>query len=165
MSKNTVAQNKQLILDAAARYGIDAAIALAQIQQESSFNDQARSSAGALGLAQMLPSTAASLGIDPLDPDQAADGWGRLMSQYLAQFGNDYIRALISYHSGPGAVEGVLRNPAGNPLTTAYYKNILASAGRFRKSLLKTLGRRTTGKTKSRTKPSSPLRSGSGEHG
>lgn len=148
MGKNTVDQNKQLILDAASRYGIDAAIALAQIQQESSFNDQARSSAGALGLAQMLPTTAASLGIDPLDPAQAADGYGRLMSQYLAQFGNDYVKALISYHSGPGAVDGVLRNPSGNPNSTHYYQVILGNAGNFRRLLLKTKQGPTTGKNR-----------------
>jgi hypothetical protein len=57
------------------------------------------------------------------------DAWGRLMRDLRNRFKGDYARALIAYHSGPGAVEGVLRNPTGNPKTTAYYKKILAQAG------------------------------------
>lgn len=112
-------------------YGINPAIGVEQIRTESNFNPRARSEANAEGLGQFIPETWARYGKgrDPYDVEANLDAWGRLMRDLLKQFNGDYARALIAYHSGPGAVEGVLRNPAGNPRSTAYYKGILERAG------------------------------------
>jgi soluble lytic murein transglycosylase-like protein len=92
-------------IDAAAqRYGLDPALLKGLIRQESGFDARAQSSAGALGLTQLMPSTAASLGVDPLDPAQAIDGGARYLRQQLDRFGGDPAMALAAYNAGPGAV-------------------------------------------------------------
>ncbi len=76
-----------------------------QINQESSFNPNAVSPAGAVGIAQFLPSTAAGLGINPWDPIQALNGAARLMASYANQYGGDYAKALAAYNAGGGTVQ------------------------------------------------------------
>lgn len=128
----STAQIQQKVSESAARYGISDAVAQAQIWTESRYNPRAyNSSTGASGLAQFIPATWASYGrgADPFDPDANLDAWGRYMRDLLNQFGGDYTRALIAYFAGPEQVEGVLRNPRGNPLSTDYYKGILTRAG------------------------------------
>jgi soluble lytic murein transglycosylase-like protein len=76
------------------------------IEQESGFDPTASSSAGALGLTQLMPSTAASLGVsEPLNPAQSIEGGARYLSQLLHQFGGSTADALAAYNAGPGAVE------------------------------------------------------------
>lgn len=130
----------QRVADYAATYGIDQAIGLEQIRTESGFNPRAyNAGTGASGLGQFIPGTWRQYGHgDPFDVDANLDAWGRLMRDLLAQFGGDYARALIAYHSGTGAVAGVLRNPAGNPKSTAYYQGILSRAGRSSASAIPT---------------------------
>ena len=95
-----------LIEQAAARYGLDPAVLSGLIQQESGFDPSARSSAGALGLTQLMPSTAASLGVaEPLDPAQSIEGGARYLSQLLHQFAGNTADALAAYNAGPGAVQ------------------------------------------------------------
>ncbi len=95
-----------LIDQAAARYGLDPAILHGLIQQESGFDPSAHSSAGALGLTQLMPSTAASLGVaEPLDPAQSIEGGARYLSQLLHQFAGNTADALAAYNAGPGAVQ------------------------------------------------------------
>lgn len=89
---------------AAARNGIDPALLRALVRQESGFDPAARSSAGATGLTQLMPGTAASLGVDPTDPAQALDGGARYLRQQLDRFGGDERLALAAYNAGPGAV-------------------------------------------------------------
>lgn len=94
-----------LIEQAAARNGLNPAILHGLIQQESGFDPSARSSAGALGLTQLMPSTAASLGVaEPLDPAQSIEGGARYLSQLLQQFAGNTADALAAYNAGPGAV-------------------------------------------------------------
>jgi hypothetical protein len=87
----------------AQHYGLDPDIEEAQFQQESGFNPNARSPAGALGAAQIMPETAASWGVDPMRPRKALDVALRHMAQYYKQYGN-MRDALIAYNAGPGAV-------------------------------------------------------------
>ncbi|HEU4975157.1 MAG TPA: lytic transglycosylase domain-containing protein [Baekduia sp.] len=119
-------------IDAAAtRYGIDPALLKGLIRQESGFDPAARSSAGAAGLTQLMPATAASLGVDPSDPAQAIDGGARYLKQQLDRFGGDAAKALAAYNAGPGAVVrygGV--PPYGE--TQAYVRNVLAFADQYR---------------------------------
>lgn len=75
-----------------------------QINQESGFNPNAVSPAGAVGIAQFLPSTAAGLGINPWDPIQALRGGAQLMANYNRNYGGDYAKALAAYNGGPGTV-------------------------------------------------------------
>jgi soluble lytic murein transglycosylase-like protein len=74
------------------------------IQQESGWNAQAVSSKGAQGLAQLMPQTAAVLGVDPADPTQNLNGGARYLRQQYNTFGT-WRLALAAYNAGPGAVE------------------------------------------------------------
>ena len=76
-----------------------------QINQESGFNPNAVSPAGAVGIAQFLPSTAAGLGINPWDPKQALYGAAQFMAGYARNYGGDYAKALAAYNAGSGTVQ------------------------------------------------------------
>lgn len=90
--------------DAAKRHGVPEDLFLKLVQQESGFNPTAVSIKGALGLAQLMPQTAASLRVDPLDPYQNLDGGARYLKQQYRAFGN-WPLALAAYNAGPGAVK------------------------------------------------------------
>ena len=76
-----------------------------QIYAESSFDPNASSPAGAVGIAQFEPGTAAGLGINPYDPVQALSGAARLMASYAIQYNGDYAKALAAYNAGGGNVD------------------------------------------------------------
>lgn len=99
---------------AAIYYGLDPQLFLNQIQQESGFNPGAVSPAGALGIAQFMPATAASMGIDPWEPVQALYGAAKLMADLKAQFGGNYAMALAGYNAGPGAVQSAIYSGGNN---------------------------------------------------
>ncbi|WP_295047150.1 lytic transglycosylase domain-containing protein [uncultured Paracoccus sp.] len=89
---------------AARRYGIPEDLFLRLVQQESGWNPGARSHKGATGLAQLMPGTAAKLGVDPHDPVQNLHGGARYLRMMYNQFGN-WRLALAAYNAGPGAVQ------------------------------------------------------------
>jgi peptidoglycan DL-endopeptidase CwlO len=89
--------------DAAAKYGVSANLLAAVAKVESGYDPGAVSKAGAQGLMQLMPSTAAGLGVDPLDPAQAVDGAARLLAKNLKEFGSVPL-ALAAYNAGGGAV-------------------------------------------------------------
>ena len=95
---------RDLFVAAGKKYGLDPTLLAAVGKVESNFNPNATSSAGARGLMQFMPATAAGMGIDPLDPAQAIDGAGRYLSTQLARFGS-LDKALAAYNAGPRAVE------------------------------------------------------------
>ena len=80
-----------------------AALFQALVWQESRFNPRARSSKGAIGYAQLMPGTAAKLGVNPHDPMQNLDGGARYLRAQLIRF-RDVKLALAAYNAGPGAV-------------------------------------------------------------
>lgn len=75
-----------------------------QIYLESGFNPNAISPAGAVGIAQFLPSTAAGLGINPWNPISALKGAAQMMANSARQYGGDYAKALAAYNAGSGTV-------------------------------------------------------------
>lgn len=89
---------------AAERHGIPVDLFLRLVNQESRWNPGAVSSAGARGLAQLMPETAARLAVNPDDPHQNLDGGARYLRLMYERFG-DWSLALAAYNAGPGAVE------------------------------------------------------------
>ena len=115
------------IEQAAAANRIPSSLLAALIAQESGFDPNAVSPAGAQGIAQFMPSTAAGLGIDSADPTQAIQGAARLVASYVNSFGS-YANALAAYNAGSAAVAKYSGIPP-YPETQAYVKNILSMAG------------------------------------
>ena len=107
------------------KYGLPTGLLSAVAKQESGYNPGARSSAGAVGLMQFMPSTAKGMGIDPSDPAQAIDGAGKLLASHVKTFGSVSL-ALAAYNAGPGNV----RKYGGIPPfseTQNYVKKILGT--------------------------------------
>lgn len=102
---------------AAAAAGISPDLYVRQIQQESGFNPGAASPAGAVGIAQFMPATAASMGVNPYDPTDALYGGARLMASLSSQFGGDYAKALAAYNGGPGTVMSAVSTGGDNWLS------------------------------------------------
>jgi hypothetical protein len=94
--------------------GIPPAYFVRQIEQESGFHPNSVSPAGAVGIAQFLPGTAAGLGVNPWDPIQALRGAARLMANYAHQYGGDYAKALAGYNGGTGTVQNAINNCGSN---------------------------------------------------
>lgn len=98
-------QVRQLVWDEAVRQNVDPTLATRLAFQESRFNPDARSKAGAIGTMQLMPGTARDLGVDPDDVQQNIVGGIRYLKQQLTRFGGDPRLALAAYNAGPGAVE------------------------------------------------------------
>ena len=117
---------------AAASNGIDPALLKGLVSQESGFNPSARSGAGAVGLTQLMPGTAASLGVtNPLDPAQSLQGGAKYLREQLDRFGGDEQLALAAYNAGPGAVQKYGGVPPYAE-TQNYVTSVMSKAAAFR---------------------------------
>jgi soluble lytic murein transglycosylase-like protein len=120
------------ITAAAQANGLDPALLAGLIKQESGFNPTAGSPAGARGLAQLMPGTAAGLGVtNVLDPVQSINGGAKYLKQQLDAFGGDVVKALAAYNAGPGAVKRFGGVPPYAE-TQSYVKAVQAHAATFR---------------------------------
>lgn len=111
------------IEEAAVDAGLDPRLLAAMVWQESRFQEDAVSSSGAIGLAQLMPGTAAGLGADPWDPIQNLDGGARYLAWTIEEFGSIEL-GLAAYNAGPGRV----REAGGIPNiaeTQAYVPRVL----------------------------------------
>jgi cell wall-associated NlpC family hydrolase len=93
-----------LIQRAADQTGVDPRLLASVGWTESDFNPGSSSSAGAQGVMQLMPQTAAGLGVDPMNPEQAFLGGARYLKAQLDAFGGRADLALAAYNAGPGAV-------------------------------------------------------------
>ena len=117
---------------AAASNGIDPALLKGLVSQESGFNPNARSGAGAVGLTQLMPGTAAGLGVtNPLDPAQSLQGGAKYLREQLDRFGGDEKLALAAYNAGPGAVQKYGGVPPYAE-TQNYVTSVMGKAAAFR---------------------------------
>ena len=99
-------QNLSTLIEAAARkYKVDPKLVAAVAEVESNGNQEAVSSAGAIGVMQLMPDTAASLGVDPYNKQQNIEGGAKYLRQMLDTFGGDTKKAVAAYNAGPGAVK------------------------------------------------------------
>jgi soluble lytic murein transglycosylase-like protein len=109
---------------AARRWNVPGGLLAAQLEAESGFDPHAVSPAGALGIAQFMPGTAAAYGLhDPFDPLESIDAQGHLMADLLTRFGSPAL-ALAAYNAGSGAVAACGCVPP-YPETQAYVAKIL----------------------------------------
>jgi len=97
---------KKLIISAAARHLIDPDFVASVVKAESGFNPKAVSSKGARGLMQLMPQTAASLGVEnALNPAANVEGGTKYLRQLLDKYDGDAVKALAAYNAGPQRVE------------------------------------------------------------
>jgi soluble lytic murein transglycosylase-like protein len=117
--KAVVRQHIQL---AAHRYGVSSDLLDAVAWQESRYNPRAKSSAGAMGVMQLMPGTARDLGVsNPHDVEQNVAGGAAYLRAQLLRFGNNVPLALAAYNAGPGAV----KRYGGIPPSRNYVQQIL----------------------------------------
>lgn len=105
----TLCRQSQLSLDSirtiAMTYGLDPNLVLAVAKAESSFNPKVVSSAGAIGLMQLMPDTAREVGVNPYDPVENIIGGIKYLKKMLDLFDHNPVSALAAYNAGPARVK------------------------------------------------------------
>ncbi|TAM72928.1 lytic transglycosylase domain-containing protein [bacterium] len=121
-----------MVESSAARWSVDPALVNAVIANESGFDPRATSRVGAMGLMQLMPATAAGLGVgDPYDPAQNIAGGVRYLRGLLDRFDGNVPLAVAAYNAGPGAVEKYAGVPPYQE-TQRYVAAVLDSYRRYR---------------------------------
>lgn len=125
--KATKSQVLNVVSQISKKHGVDEKLVQALIKQESGFNPKAKSKSGAMGLMQLMPSTAKSLGVqDPYNMVQNVEGGVKYLKSMLNKYNGNVILALAAYNAGPNAVDKYDGVPPYKE-TQNYVKNILAN--------------------------------------
>lgn len=133
MGKNQI---KNMAIDIALRFGVPAALVLAMIKQESNFNPNAVSGAGAQGLMQLMPATARELGVkNPFDPRENITGGVKYIKQMLDMFGGNVELALAAYNAGASNVKKAGNKVPNIKETKNYVKTIMGNSNKFFKDI------------------------------
>ena len=131
----TSTEISNLIVQTATSYGVDPRLALEVAMKESGLDQTAVSSAGAIGVFQLMPATAADLGVDPTDINQNIQGGVQYLAEMISQFGGNVAEALAAYDWGPGNMHSALSAHGAGwmayaPLETQdYVQTILGNIG------------------------------------
>ena len=118
----------------AAAVGLVPVVFIRQINQESGFDPTLTGAAGEIGIAQFMPDTARSLGINAHNPVAALSGAARLMASYLKTFDGDYEKALAAYNAGAVTVKNAIAKDSVNwkqelPVSTQQYIAVILNEG------------------------------------
>lgn len=125
-------QIESLVQANSAAQGVDPDLVRAVMANESAFDPNATSNAGAQGLMQLMPDTAASLGVtNSYDPTQNVSGGTRYLRGLLDRFGGDVTKAVAAYNAGPEAVEKYDGVPP-YPETQSYVTNVLDTLRQYK---------------------------------
>src|SRR6266545_7127005 len=136
----TTDELKQLVISYAQGYGIDPAIALAQMARESGWRQDVIfgpfvGAAGERGISQFTPATWASFGSGPhtnaYDPDQAMTAWGKYMAYLSGLFGGDISKMLTAYNGGPAHLTNPGRYGPPSQAALRYASEIMANAQQY----------------------------------
>jgi hypothetical protein len=137
---------RELVEAAAARYSVDADLITSVIAVESNFDQNAVSPKNARGLMQLLPETAARLGVQNIyDPQENIDAGTRYLRELLQKYNNDLVLALAAYNAGPERVQQYGRVPPFAE-TISYVRRV----------------KRSYEKSKSKASPKTPAPPGAG---
>lgn len=116
------------VQEASQEFGVPEDLINAVIQQESGGNQDAVSPVGAVGVMQLMPDTAAALGVDPNDLEQNVLGGTMYLRQLLDRYNGDVEKALAAYNAGPGAVDKYGGVPP-YPETQNYVAAVMSNLG------------------------------------
>ncbi|MBE0566603.1 MAG: lytic transglycosylase domain-containing protein, partial [Krumholzibacteria bacterium] len=129
---DTLARHGGHLAEAARETDLPPALLLAMVVQESGGNPQAVSPKGARGLMQLMPGTAAELGVaDPADPAQNLRGGATYLARMLERYEGRLDLALAAYNAGPGAVDRAGRAVPQYAETRRYVRQVLDRFGRL----------------------------------
>ncbi|MBR1396598.1 MAG: lytic transglycosylase domain-containing protein [Selenomonadaceae bacterium] len=103
-NRESILSTEEMLEAAAAKYNVDPRLVRAVAIAESDLNQSSISSRGAIGVMQLMPETARSLGVDPYDVQQNIDGGTRYLKQLLDSFNGDVQKAIAAYNAGSGTV-------------------------------------------------------------
>ncbi len=115
---------KEMVREAARRSGLPPEFVESVARVESGFRPDAVSPKGALGVMQLMPETAKTLGADPRDPAQNIEAGTRLLRELLVKYDGDVVKALAAYNAGEGAVARYQGLPPYNE-TRWYVKKVI----------------------------------------